>query len=800
MIFFILSIPIIVKSQSNYYWSENRKIYLDVDSSQFVVQINDNLEENSIRNEIAKKSEIQDYQEKNFCGKKVLIFKNSKRDNKKFSLVIKSIFNDINTVYPILKLGNKPFYPTNQIILQPKLGIEIESIIQKFKNYDIKLVKSTKWGSHIIEIKNVNLLLTIANLIYESDLVEWCHPNFVVEIEKTNDPIYSEQYYLNNTGQFGGTSGIDINAPEAWQITTGNNSIRVAVIDDGVEDHVELTGRVVQGFTPVFNGNGAPVNFSDGHGQACAGIIAASHNNQDGIRGIAPNVIIVPINIFAGSESTADLAEAINWAWDPDLGNADILSNSWGYNTTSQTAPGFDAIIQAITNARTLGRENKGSVVVFASGNSNQGFSGVTFPANVNGVITVGSINKSGLIWNYSSRGPEMDLVAPSGDVNLNGDVRTIDRMGSSGYETGNYTTRFGGTSAACPQVAGVAALMISVNENLRENEIREILRHTATDMGVSCFDNIFGSGRVNARSAVEASMSYITNLSEVCANSSSFFALDTSVGGNITWQATPSSFFQLSSGFGTGASLIAASSSVQGEATITYSIRRNRCNSTMTISRNFWVGIPQTASVITGSTNPNYNSNQTYSINAIPGGSTTLDWMLPPPPSCPAPPVNATFGPCTQWSIIGNENTINLSTQVGPIGGYVRVRGVNQCGTGLFSSLFVSVSNVNSIYCPCGYNNGGGTPMAAMVYPNPSSSELNIDFTTGTDSLSYNSEEFTEPYQVTLQNDKLVIMFDKVTKEKIVKIETVNIPDGIYYLIIKNKSGLYSHHIQIKH
>jgi subtilisin family serine protease len=78
-----------------------------------------------------------------------------------------------------------------------------------------------------------------------------------------------------------------------------------------------------------------------------------------------------------------------------------------------------------------------------------------------------------------------MDLVAPSGALDLNGDVRTIDREGNDGYETGNYTDQFGGTSATCPQVAGVAALMLSVNPFLTEAEVRTTLQQTATDMGM---------------------------------------------------------------------------------------------------------------------------------------------------------------------------------------------------------------------------------------------------------------------------------------------------------------------------
>ena len=106
------------------------------------------------------------------------------------------------------------------------------------------------------------------------------------------------------------------------------------------EAHEDNAGRVAIGFTPRNNSGLGTPNISGSHGQACAGIIGASQNNSIGVSGVAPNCIIVPVNIFwDGFETTIDLANAINWAW--NQGQADVLSNSWGYNTSSQTQPGI---------------------------------------------------------------------------------------------------------------------------------------------------------------------------------------------------------------------------------------------------------------------------------------------------------------------------------------------------------------------------------------------------------------------------------------------------------------------------
>lgn len=488
-----------------------------------------------------------------------------------------------------LKDGNNIIIPTGEIIFKPKIGVDYKSILSKLNlENKIELKSINEYNYIIVSSKDINSIFDIANKIYESGLVQFSHPNFWIPIElNTNDALYNQQFYLRNTGQTGGVNGIDINVEPAWCLTTGNN-IRVAVIDDGVEAHEDIAGRVVNGFTPRNNtGLGAP-NISGRHGQACAGIIGATQNNTIGVSGVAPNCIIVPINIFFdGLETTGDLANAINWAW--NQGQADVLSNSWGYNTSSQTQPGFDVIINAINNARTLGRSGKGCPVVFASGNAIP-YTNVTFPANVSNVITVGSIDKSGNIWNYSCRSSEMDLVAPSGNVNNTGDVVTTDRMGNNGYTTTNYTTTFGGTSAACPQVAGVCALMLGANTNLTETQVRTKLQQTATDMGSAGFDNTFGYGRVNAINAVQSAFNMSINGSNsICNGSQTYSLVGLPTGATVIWSRTPTNTTTLvqSNNIATLTKL--------GDGLVTITATISICNGTITATKNINVGFPTT-------------------------------------------------------------------------------------------------------------------------------------------------------------------------------------------------------------
>jgi hypothetical protein len=325
-------------------------------------------------------------------------------------------------VMPAYSFGNSPFYLTGEILLEPKEGIAIEKILNLIDK-KASIIRHSKYNYYVLESKDWKNILSHSNEIYESGLVKYCHPNFIAPVKRSaDDPLYSDQYYLYNTGQFGGTSGIDINAPGAWNIITGSCSVRIAIIDDGIENHEDFDGRVLSGYTAKYSSDnpdteGAP-NAEDppstaisgdedgpfGHGVSCAGIVAAGHNSK-GIRGVAPNVEIVPVNIFNDwqmvstgysppydsavqfTEDAEDFGNAIDYAWDE--GDADVLSNSWGYDTDDpDLIASSDHIISAIGRARNQG----GAVVVFSSGNG--GNVPVRFPANVDGV----SVN-----WSHSS-------------------------------------------------------------------------------------------------------------------------------------------------------------------------------------------------------------------------------------------------------------------------------------------------------------------------------------------------------------------------------------------------------------
>jgi hypothetical protein len=368
------------QSQNLYYWSGGKKNELKIDSLNLIVKLKSSVVE---YNPITKTGENDKIKKVVSLKKDKLCLMNLRK--KLNTIELGKLINE-HTAYEKIMFAYKlekqtPIYFTGDILLQPLDGVSIDKIIELSGNA-IEVVKKSKHGTFKMSVKNWDNLIKIANKIYESGLVKYCHPNFIAEVLRNQgDPNYGDQYYLNNTGQFGGTNGIDINAPEAWQFSLGLSTVRVAVIDDGVENHEDINGRVLSGFTPTdINGFGTPNDIPPpqdlhifGHGQACAGIIASTHN-EIGIAGIAPCAEIVPVNIFNDwfiqtdyqgnrsigfAETIDDLVEAIDWAWDE--GGADILSNSWGFNTTLIVS---DAIVQAINRARSQGRNGLGSIVM----------------------------------------------------------------------------------------------------------------------------------------------------------------------------------------------------------------------------------------------------------------------------------------------------------------------------------------------------------------------------------------------------------------------------------------------------
>lgn len=500
---FLLVQPYLSKSQS-YYWSSGKKVNLKQDYSSYIIYCNDTLYDYKSRltNVLSIKDTKNDKRLGNYS-----IIKHINNGQKQFESI--SEYKALSKSYGLVNENNDTIYLSNYIMLKLKNTKYIDTLNIIIKKYGGNIY-STEYNYLILKMNDINNVISCANEIYESNMVNWCHPDFLSKIVLTG---WEQQYYLHNNYRNCNSYGKDIDAFEAWNISEGCDNIRVAVLDDGVEDHPDLVdvngiSRVLQGLTVIGNTNYGRPGIGDCHGEACAGIIAASHNEN--IKGIAPNVKIIPIKIINSSDNnilTSQLVSAINWAFSPSGGNADILSNSW-------SGCDYDAVKNAINNAQNYGRNGLGSIVVFSSGND--GLSQVSGNSSV--AIAVGALNKNDALasevwatgsWIYTNTGEGLDLMAYGGDVDMTddeslGDIRTLDRTGANGYNAGNYYNYFSGTSAACPQVSGVAALILSINPDLTRSQVENILFTTATDLGSSGRDNNFGYGKINAFKAVQ--------------------------------------------------------------------------------------------------------------------------------------------------------------------------------------------------------------------------------------------------------------------------------------------------------
>jgi len=798
-----------VYAQNDYYWSAGKRHYLKQQANAFVVKLQKELTFEKAQKMKSDRNLKELTRMKRNLG---IVITNNPLIN---VTELKEYEEFLNAV-PVYQFGGLPFFLTGEILMQPKNNVSVENIF-KLVNNRVSVKNRTKYNTYVLETEDWDKLLEYSNLIYESGLVKYCHPNFIAPREKYQiDPKYSEQYYLHNKGQFGGSVGIDINAPEAWGITIGGCPITVAVIDDGVEDHEDLNGRVLQGFTPQFSQlnpdtQGGPNQIDPpgshvGHGQCCAGIIGASHNLL-GIRGIAPEVNIVPINIFNDwftylgeiyySEDIQDIANAIDFAWDD--AEADVISNSWSFIDPDAN---FEAVTLAIGRARTQGRtqgvNHLGCVVVFASGNDESPYSHLTvrFPANVDGVITVGAIDKNGNIHNYSCRGVSMDLVAPSGGVP--GDVRTIDREGSAGYVNGNYYDNFNGTSAACPQVSGVAALILSVNPNLTEAQVRTLLQQTATDMGPAGFDNTFGYGLVNAYAAVvKASGGQISGPSLICNFNTTFSLLGTTSGLTINWDCSISVLTQVGSNHESNYIVKPKYSTTSGEGWVRVRIITS-CGDTLIRQESVWVGSPSPEMIDMTNIGPYYpgynqictNRPNDGIINWNPfGGILEYDWQagnwqvvqhpMDPFPDIPKQNVQLTA------PYYGYDNPVSVT-----------VRARNQCGWGNYLAPAIIL---NGVSC-------GGYYLVAS--PNPAGSYVEITLIPEADVSEVAGKTKIEQtgsnngfgnYQIQLWSEQGGLLKTVQSDQLKLNLSVRDLPEGKYYLHLLKDGNIYKHQLLIQ-
>lgn len=297
-----------------------------------------------------------------------------------------------------------------------------------------------------------------------------------------NDDLFGLQWHLQNTGQGGGTAGADVDAPLAWDVTTGSVNTTIAIIDTGLDlDHPDLAGKILSGYD--FVNNDTVPQDDHGHGTHVAGLAAANSNNDTGTAGLCWQCRLMPLKGL----------NADNWGYYSWWASAIYYAVNTGADVINMSMGGTDpssVLYDAVNYAYVAG-------VPVVAAMMNSGNSTPYIPAAYPQAIAVGATDRHDNRSSYSNFGTHIDLVAPGTDV------------WSTALD--NTYEPWIGTSMAVANVSGVLGLLHSLDPTASVEQYRAWLRTTAEDQvgpgneDTPGWDPYYGSGRLNARQAVLA-------------------------------------------------------------------------------------------------------------------------------------------------------------------------------------------------------------------------------------------------------------------------------------------------------
>jgi thermitase len=321
-----------------------------------------------------------------------------------------------------------------------------------------------------ITVRHDRNIHALAQQLAAHPAVEYAEPNYIRTLMRTtNDPIASQQWALRQ-----------IQAFEAWDITTGGEIV-IALLDTGVSSsHPDLKGKVLPGYD--FANRDSDASDDEGHGTYTAGVAAAHANNGEGIAGVCWNCKILPVKVLnrRGQGADANIAAGIRWAVDQ---GARIISMSLGGPEDSQV------LRDAVTYAR-----ERNALLIAASGNGQADGNRPNYPAAYPGVLAVSATTPSDQVTGFSTTGDFVDIAAPG--VGVWSTIWTPSQGDTYGPSNG--------TSAACPYVAGAAALILTLRPDLSADQIADILLASTDDILTPGKDDQSGYGRLNLLRAVQ--------------------------------------------------------------------------------------------------------------------------------------------------------------------------------------------------------------------------------------------------------------------------------------------------------
>ena len=421
---------------------------------------------------------------------------------KKISLTIDDDYSSKNNLY-FKRTNNVESIQISDIFyIKLKKSDDLNVLQQIAKQKNVKIVHRNMfmplWYKLKLNTGNNKSSLEICNEFYETGNFSDVDPAFMFNFKNScsNDTNFGDLWGLNNSLY----PDVDINICEAWTVTEGNG-VNVAVLDQGIDKtHNDLNDNISSLSYDTESGN-SPSVFVNGraHGTHVAGIIGAEKDNNLQVVGVAPQAKIMSIShrLRLTPNISEQLANGISWAWE---NGAHVINNSWGDQGGKYYNELYSALLEdAINNAINNGRNGLGTIVVFAAGNSS---TVIDYPANSNpNILAVGSIHYQGNRSSFSGTGDQLDVVAPGANI-----LSTIPGQG---------TEAWWGTSMAAPHVAGLAALILSVNQHLTLQEVNSIIERTAQKAGRYTYtnnsnkpngtwNNEMGYGLVDAYAAVQ--------------------------------------------------------------------------------------------------------------------------------------------------------------------------------------------------------------------------------------------------------------------------------------------------------
>ncbi|THF81684.1 S8 family serine peptidase [Cohnella fermenti] len=429
-----------------------------------------------------------------------------------FSLLLTSVFSDLSITAKAAPASSntkaeKTERHKTQLLVKYKFsadGASIEASVRtrlKLEKLEVKK-RNPRSGTELLQIGSQDDLNSTIAELRKNPNVEYVQPNYMLYSTAIADARFEEQWGLSNSGQNvgqAGISGIDIGARAAWETTMGASSVMVGVLDTGIEiEHPDLSGNIytnpnevpdngidddgngyiddVHGFDFINRDSSIYDSASDDkHGTHVAGIIAAQANT-DGIRGVAPNVTVLPLKFISnGAGYTSDAIEAIEYA---EKMGASIINMSFG---GSDANPALEDAMAA-----------SGMLFVAAAGNNGDNSEvKPVYPASfdIPNLLSVTAIDNKGKLASFADYGESVDVAAPG--------VSILSTVPGSGYAF------LSGTSMAAPFVAGIAALIKSMYADLTSSSIAERIKN-GVQASSALAGKVGASGWVNAIGALE--------------------------------------------------------------------------------------------------------------------------------------------------------------------------------------------------------------------------------------------------------------------------------------------------------